>query len=69
MQNQDAFFRDYAVSHQKFSEFGFVPNSPHSVNIVRYVYRPSTNIVTKSYNWWLVGGTVAAVALVFLYCV
>lgn len=28
MQDNDAFFRDYAVSHKKLSELGFNPPSP-----------------------------------------
>ncbi|RWR81712.1 putative L-ascorbate peroxidase 4 [Cinnamomum micranthum f. kanehirae] len=30
--DEDAFFKDYAVSHKKLSELGFNPSSPSSVN-------------------------------------
>lgn len=35
MQDEDAFFRDYAESHKKLSELGFAPSSPGSKAIAK----------------------------------
>ena len=58
MQDEDAFFRDYAVSHKKLSELGFTPHSSGSKATVK----DSTILVQSA-----VGVAVAAAVVVLSY--
>lgn len=59
-QDEDAFFKDYAESHKKLSELGFVPSSSGSKPVVKDIA-----VLAQS----AVGVAVAAavVALTYLY--
>lgn len=55
MQDEEAFFKDYATSHKKLSELGFTPTSPKTV-------KDSTVLVQSA-----VGVAVAAAVVVLSY--
>ena len=57
-QDEDAFFRDYAVSHKKLSELGFTPSSFGSKAVVK-----DTAILAQS----SFGVAVAAAVVVLTY--
>lgn len=57
-QDEDAFFKDYAVSHKKLSELGFIPGSSGSKPVVK-----DSAVLAQS----AVGVAVAAAVVVLTY--
>jgi len=58
LQDEDAFFRDYAESHKKLSELGFAPRSPGS----KVLAKDSTILAQSA-----VGVVVAAAVVILSY--
>lgn len=59
MQDEDAFFKDYAASHKKLSELGFTPSSS-----VKEAAKTSTILAQSAVG---VAVTAAVVILSYLY--
>lgn len=57
LQDEDAFFKDYAVSHKKLSELGFAPSSS-----VKEAVKTSTLVAQSA-----VGVAVAAAVVILSY--
>lgn len=57
LQDEDAFFKDYAVSHKKLSELGFTPSSS-----VKEAVKTSTLVAQSA-----VGVAVAAAVVILSY--
>lgn len=60
MQDEDAFFKDYAESHKKLSELGFTPSSSSSANKMEAT---TSTILAQS----AVGVAVAAAVVILSY--